>query len=616
MAATVALPLDGSVVKMKGLPFKATADDVLKFFQTFTLKPDSIFLKRHPDGRPNGEAFIVFDNPDEARRATQKDRETFGDKFGDRYVRVYPTLESDVSDMQAAVVQQNMALQQGVHPHIHLDSVVKMKSLPFDATQLDIIQFFEGLKLKPNGVQLVVRSDNKPTGEAFVDFENHEEAARAVREKDHKVFHEKFGDRYVRLIQVSRKEMQATLALRFGGEGILKVKGIPFKATAQDVRKFFTGYKIKPDGVSFIMHTDGRPTGMAFIEFDTPQEAVRAMEKDRAKFGPEYGDRFCMLQLVGRHEMDKVTLQKETDANSKLLNGLNVLQAAALATQAALNPALQPMLFAQNPWLSAALPLGLSLPQTQVSQNPLASQLGSMPPTTGSLPQPLLDAAASQLGGLSAQFNALGGPPKSPDEPMYTAFSNGGLSAANHMTDLGLLHHQQALPNSPPQTSTPGLSSWLAGMDTPLAYYNQTSPEKQWGDARWDLGALHAGQTIPTSLASLAPSPLQRGSLDLQYIKTSGNMTPHTAGSLSGALGSASPLELTRSLTNGAVSPFADHPSAYHVEMGPAMSLASSADSQVDGPLSYGSLGNDGFVGCTSRMLGRLSLDGRPLAYP
>jgi hypothetical protein len=46
-----------------------------------------------------------------------------------------------------------------------MDSVVKMKSLPFDATQLDIIQFFEQYKLKPNGVQLVVRSDNKPTGE-------------------------------------------------------------------------------------------------------------------------------------------------------------------------------------------------------------------------------------------------------------------------------------------------------------------------------------------------------------------------------------------------------------------------------------------------------------------
>lgn len=58
---------------------------------------------------------------------------------------------------------------------------------------------------------------------------------------------------------------------------------------------------------------------MAFVEFETPQEAVKAMERDRAKFGPEYGDRYCMLQLVGRHEMDKVQLQRESDASSKIL---------------------------------------------------------------------------------------------------------------------------------------------------------------------------------------------------------------------------------------------------------------------------------------------------------
>ncbi|WIA30386.1 hypothetical protein OEZ86_000472 [Tetradesmus obliquus] len=402
---------------MKGLPFKASSEDVLKFYGGFGIKSNNIYLKRHPDGRPSGEAFVVFESPDEAQRACQKDRETFGEKFGDRYVRVYPTLESDVADMQQVVHQQNM-VQQG-HSHMHMDSVVKMKSLPFDATQLDIIQFFEAYRLKPNGVQLVVRSDNKPTGEAFVDFENYEEAVKAMREKDHKVFNEKFGERYVRLIQVSRKEMQATLALRFGGEGILKVKGIPFKAGAADVRKFFSGYKIKPEGVSFIMHADGRPTGMAFIEFETPQEAVRAMEKDRAKFGPEYGDRFCMLQLVGRHEMDKVQLQHESEGGHKLmtglngingvspmnsaLNGINGINAAALALQAlaAANPAL---LMSQNPWLAGHMHQmlggmgGMGGPN---GQQPHLSQLGQIP-ATGPMSMAPVDpaqlAVAQQLG--------------------------------------------------------------------------------------------------------------------------------------------------------------------------------------------------------------------------
>jgi hypothetical protein len=54
-SATSGLPLDGSVVKMKGLPFKASPEDVVKFYQGFTLKTDNVYLKRHPDGRPNGE---------------------------------------------------------------------------------------------------------------------------------------------------------------------------------------------------------------------------------------------------------------------------------------------------------------------------------------------------------------------------------------------------------------------------------------------------------------------------------------------------------------------------------------------------------------------------------
>ncbi len=57
------------------------------------------------------QAFVVFEDSEEARRATQKDRETFGEKFGDRYVRVYPTLDSDIPDMQAAVAQAQLQEQ-------------------------------------------------------------------------------------------------------------------------------------------------------------------------------------------------------------------------------------------------------------------------------------------------------------------------------------------------------------------------------------------------------------------------------------------------------------------------------------------------------------------------
>jgi hypothetical protein len=274
--------------------------------------------------------------------------------------------------------------------------------------------------------------------------------------------------------QVSRKEMQATLALRFGGEGILKVKGIPFKASAADVRKFFSGYKIKNEGVSFIMHSDGRPTGMAFIEFESPQEAVKAMDKDRTKFGPEYGDRFCMLQLVGRHEMDKVTLQRESEANHKLMNGIHSMQLQALATQAALNPALQLQLLAANPWLTSLGHPGM-VPNAQ-----MAAQLGQMNPNNANGGGLDTNALASQFG---SQLGSNG--------PLNNMNAAAGINALN------FLQQQQAAAGIPPSQG-PGEvpPGWMTGLDPSnnvLFYPGQANGEgHRWADPRCAAGLAAA----------------------------------------------------------------------------------------------------------------------------
>ncbi|KAA6418769.1 MAG: RNA binding [Trebouxia sp. A1-2] len=319
-------------VKLRGLPFKALEQDISDFFEGYNVQ--RALLKRYPDGRPNGEAFVVFGGAEEAQKACLKDREIFceGDKFGDRYVRVYPTVESDLPDIQECLAAASSHGPEGslLQPIASQgDSVIKVKSLPYDACQLDVLMFFDGFKMRPNGVQLVIQGNNKPSGEAFVDFDSGAEAERAITTKDRQVFAQKFGDRYV-----PRSEMQAALALRFGGDGIVKMKGLPFKATADDVIKFFAGYRVRPDGIHFVMHADGRPSGMAFVEFDCPQEAMRALSKDREQFGVAYGERFCLLQLVGRAELAKASTRRATPLNASNgyhMQGNMAAAAAALA---------------------------------------------------------------------------------------------------------------------------------------------------------------------------------------------------------------------------------------------------------------------------------------------
>eukprot|EP01023_Acetabularia_acetabulum_P034751 TRINITY_DN3266_c1_g1_i1.p1 TRINITY_DN3266_c1_g1~~TRINITY_DN3266_c1_g1_i1.p1 ORF type:complete len:421 (-),score=115.20 TRINITY_DN3266_c1_g1_i1:184-1446(-) len=113
--------------------------------------------------------------------------------------------------------------------------------------------------------------------------------------------------------------MQRVLAERYAGEGILKLKGLPFQCTFGEVRGFFAGYQIRMSGINFVMHPDGRPTGMAFVEFESVHEAIRAMEKDKARFGPEYGDRFVMLSQSSRADMDKQILKNESEETASAL---------------------------------------------------------------------------------------------------------------------------------------------------------------------------------------------------------------------------------------------------------------------------------------------------------
>jgi len=80
---------------------------------------------------------------------------------------------------------------------------------------------------------------------------------------------------------------------------VLKLKGLPFSATEQDLFAFFQGFGTQ--AVHLHYQPDGRPSGMAFVEFANPEEARRAMARDRAYMG----ERFVKVLRVPRAEMEE-----------------------------------------------------------------------------------------------------------------------------------------------------------------------------------------------------------------------------------------------------------------------------------------------------------------------
>jgi epithelial splicing regulatory protein 1/2 len=188
-----------------------------------------------------------------------------------------------------------------------------------------------------------------------------------------------------------------------------------------------------------------------------------------------------MLQLVGRHEMDKVQLQHEsetvlkngTDGTNGMSAQLNGLNAAALALQAlaAANPAL---LLNQNPWLAQHMQLlngmpgqtgqgGAAMAQNAFAAHMQAQQQGAMPAMEAA------QFAAHQLAG------------------QHLSGAAGMAGLTQQLNGFNLLQQQAGVPTSaahvaPPQDPTNG---WLPnGAPDNMMFYHNSGTNGAWADPR------------------------------------------------------------------------------------------------------------------------------------
>jgi RNA recognition motif-containing protein len=56
---------------MRGLPYRATDEEVMDFFKDYKVKEDSLQWGLGEDGRKNGWGAILLENEDEASRAAE-----------------------------------------------------------------------------------------------------------------------------------------------------------------------------------------------------------------------------------------------------------------------------------------------------------------------------------------------------------------------------------------------------------------------------------------------------------------------------------------------------------------------------------------------------------------
>ncbi|KAG7282192.1 hypothetical protein CRUP_034939 [Coryphaenoides rupestris] len=119
---------DQVIVRMRGLPFTATHEQVLAFFGQgegpteacdVSGGGDGILFVRYPDGRPTGDAFVLFSCEEHAQRALRKHKEI----LGKRYIELFKSTAAEVQQLRREMTKRGGAAHEARGACVTVSSV-------------------------------------------------------------------------------------------------------------------------------------------------------------------------------------------------------------------------------------------------------------------------------------------------------------------------------------------------------------------------------------------------------------------------------------------------------------------------------------------------------------
>jgi RNA recognition motif-containing protein len=237
-------PITSPVVRLRGLPWTCNEQDIVNFFENckFASKSasvnhsndieeesykassfkdenekinieaqgsgdENILLVLNHHGRATGEAYVEFISVAEAKKAFKKDR-TY---MKHRYIEIFASSKRDMENCR-----RFMEYELGI---LGNSTVIRMRGLPYKASIADVEKFFDGLEIavvpkrsknpdepvtNQKNILIVISSDGKSTGDAYVEFKTADIAKEAMKRNKEKIF-----NRYIELFRSSIAEMNA-----------------------------------------------------------------------------------------------------------------------------------------------------------------------------------------------------------------------------------------------------------------------------------------------------------------------------------------------------------------------------------------------------------------------
>uniref|UniRef100_A0A9J7Z345 Epithelial splicing regulatory protein 2 n=1 Tax=Cyprinus carpio carpio TaxID=630221 RepID=A0A9J7Z345_CYPCA len=212
------------IIRMRGLPFTATPQDVLGFLGPdcpVTDGMEGLLFVKYPDGRPTGDAFVLFACEEYAQNALKKHKQI----LGKRYIELFRSTAAEVQQVLNRYMSTPLisTLPPPPPPMVSMPVLatppfittgstrdcIRLRGLPYIAAIEDILEFMgeHTIDIRPHGVHMVFNQQGRPSGDAFIQMKSADRAFM-VAQKCHKKM---MKDRYVEVFQCSTEEMSFVL---------------------------------------------------------------------------------------------------------------------------------------------------------------------------------------------------------------------------------------------------------------------------------------------------------------------------------------------------------------------------------------------------------------------
>lgn len=335
------------IVKLRGLPWATTAQDVADFFSDVNIMggdEEGVHMTLAKDGRASGQCFVELCSSQDMETAKAHNKE----KIGARYIEVFEAKRTEM--------EWQLSHSGGGHGNTSINGdgespevFTRLRGLPYEATKQDIAMFFTGEDIAPYGITITMDPDGRPSGEAYVEFTSESEVEKALLKNK-----EKIGHRYIEIFKCSRHDVKYISNQGFGGGffplmggrpgpydrpsfglsgrgglgpspigynnnntrgggrggsrggtgrggkapgsgkadknsktgHMVHMRGLPFEASQGDVYRFLA--PLIPTEVRMLTEESGRPKGECHVDFNTHSDAVAAMSKNKLNMGHRY----------------------------------------------------------------------------------------------------------------------------------------------------------------------------------------------------------------------------------------------------------------------------------------------------------------------------------------